>query len=252
MAQVVSLYRYPVKGLSPESLARVELTAGQAFPCDRAWAVAHAATPFDPTAPDYLPKTMFAMLMRNERLASLRTRFVDATSELLIARAGAPTLSYRLDSEAGRAGLAGFITAFLDGEMEGGAKVVSAPGHMFSDVPAPFISLINLASCAALSAQAGRPVDPLRFRANVYFDGLPAWSELEWLDRTLLLGEVEVRITKRTQRCAATNVNPATAERDMSLPLLLQKTWGHADNGVYALVTRGGTLRPGDRIEMQS
>jgi uncharacterized protein YcbX len=248
MARVVSLYRYPVKGFSPEALDSVTLAAERGFPMDRAWAVAHGTTAFDPAAPAYLPKQKFAMLMRNEALAKLRTRYFDDRGEFRIALPGQSSRSYRLDTDDGRAGLAAFVDGWLAGEMEGGAKTVSAPGHMFSDVAAPFVSLINLASCTALSEQAGAFVDPLRFRANIYFDGLPAWQELDWVGRTLKVSAVEMRVTKRTRRCAATNVNPSTAERDMALPALLQQTYGHADNGIYAMVTKGGVLTPGDVV----
>jgi uncharacterized protein len=72
---VVRICRYPVKGLSAEDLERVMLTAGQCLPHDRRFALAHAATHFDPTRPEWLPKTSFLMLMRDEQLAQLRTRF---------------------------------------------------------------------------------------------------------------------------------------------------------------------------------
>lgn len=248
MAKVVSLYRYPVKGFSPEPLDSVTLAAERGFPMDRAWAVAHGSTAFDPAAPAYLQKTAFAMLMRNEKLAKLRTRYLDGRNEFRIALPGEASRSYRLDTEDGRKELAAFVDSYLAGEMEGGAKTVSAPGHMFSDVASPFVSLISLASCEALSAQAGAFVDPLRFRGNIHFDGVPAWQELDWVGRTLKIGGVEMRVTKRTKRCAATNVNPSTAERDMTLPALLQQTYGHADNGIYALVTKGGAMAPGDAV----
>ncbi len=248
MPQIVSLYRYPVKGLSPEPLGNVRLSPGEAFPGDRAYAIAQGDALFDPAAPDYLPKTHFLMLMRNERLATLRTRFDAARGELSITAPDGSSVQGRLDRVEGRHAIVDFIAAFMPEDLRGMPHVVHADGHMFSDVPAKFVSLINVASCAALEPLAGRPVDPLRFRANIYFDGLPAWEELDWNGRRLRIGTVELEVTKRTQRCAATNVDPQSGVRDLNIPRLLHQNFGHADNGIYAKVLTGGEIRAGDSL----
>jgi hypothetical protein len=85
---IANIYRHPVKGLTPERLARVELTPGEGLPYDRRFAIAHGATRFDPGAPEWMPKTNFLMLMKDERLAKLRTSFDDATGLLTIERDG--------------------------------------------------------------------------------------------------------------------------------------------------------------------
>ena len=76
---VRGLFRYPVKGLSPEPLQRMPLLAGQTAAFDRCYAVENGPGRFDPENPAHLPKINFLMLMRNERLATLQTRF-DAVS----------------------------------------------------------------------------------------------------------------------------------------------------------------------------
>jgi uncharacterized protein YcbX len=50
--RISSLYRYPVKGLSPERLDKVSLTAGHYFPGDRLFAVENGRAGFDPAAPE--------------------------------------------------------------------------------------------------------------------------------------------------------------------------------------------------------
>ncbi|MGC2134294.1 MAG: MOSC N-terminal beta barrel domain-containing protein, partial [Xanthobacteraceae bacterium] len=39
MANIQSIYRYPVKGLTPEPLARAALAPGQTIPGDRLYAI---------------------------------------------------------------------------------------------------------------------------------------------------------------------------------------------------------------------
>ena len=110
------------------------------------------------------------------------------------------------------------------------------------------MSLINLASIAALEQSLGAPVAPLRFRANVYFDGMPAWSELDWLEREIRLGGARLRVISPITRCAATQVNPATAERDLDIVGGLQRGFGHNLMGIYAEVIEGGEIAKGDEL----
>lgn len=243
---IVSIYRYPVKGLSPEPLDRVEVTPGETLPFDRAYAIENGSGAFDEAAPEYLPKTRFLMLMRDEKLATLRSRFDPDTAMLTILRNNRQVASGRLSERVGRQMLEQFFAAFMADALRGPPRIVHAAGHSFSDVAAKVISIINLASLRDLERVAGRPLDPLRFRANLYIDGVPAWSEFDWLGQQVALGETaRVAVVKRIQRCAATNVDPSTGARDANIPRMLMSAFGHADLGVYTRVEVGGELAPG-------
>ncbi|MBN9022294.1 MAG: MOSC domain-containing protein, partial [Rhizobiales bacterium] len=196
--------------------------------------------------PRYFPKARFLMLMRNERLAALDTRFEEATTTLSIREDGRTVATGRLDTAEGRAAIEAFFDAYAAGELRGPAKVLHAPGFSFSDVAAKVVSLINLESVRDLGERLGREVHPLRFRGNLYVEGLPAWSELDLVGRDIAVGGVTFRAEKRIVRCAATNVNPDTAERDMAIPHALDEIFGHSDCGIYLRVKAGGAVRVGD------
>src|SRR5712671_690013 len=207
-ATIASIYRYPVKGLSAEPLARVALAPGECLPHDRRFAVALPATRFDPQRPEWLSKTHFVMLMRDEKLARLRTRFDGETDELTVERDGTTVLRERLGDAEGRRRAGAFFDEFLAGEVEGPLRVVEAPGHAFADARRKpnattdqYVSLINLASIGALERSIRAPVAALRFRANVYFEGVPAWSELEWLGREIAVGSARLRVISAITRC---------------------------------------------------
>jgi uncharacterized protein YcbX len=68
-AKIQAIYRYPVKGLSPEPLTRTELSPAKTVPFDRHYAIENGPSGFEATEPRYLPKQRFLMLMRNARLA---------------------------------------------------------------------------------------------------------------------------------------------------------------------------------------
>lgn len=249
MATVAQIYRYPVKGLSAEALPRIALTPGQTIPFDRTWAIENGPSGFDPGAPKHLPKIVFLMLMRNERLAGLATSFDETARTLTVRRNGNIKLQARLDTEEGRRAIEDFFRTFSADDLRGPPKVLEAPGHSFSDTAANVISLINLATVRAVGDAVGAEVHPLRFRGNLYVEGLPAWSEFDWVGKQLRIGEIEFTVTKRIERCAATNVNPVTAARDLAIPRSLLNAFGHADCGVYLRVEAGGTLSVGDSVQ---
>ena len=249
MAKIQSIYRYPIKGLSPEPLPRAALTPGQTIPGDRLYAIENGPSGFDPASPTYLSKTHFLMLMKNERLASLRTAF-DQASHVLTIMDGPHERRGDLRTAAGRAAIETFFAAYCSDELRGPPKILHADGHSFSDVARKVVSIINLASVAAVETMVDAPVNPLRFRGNVYVEGLTAWSEFDLVDKTLSIGDARLKIVKRIVRCAATNVDPDTGLRDLELPKSLLRHLGHADCGVYAEVVHSGEIATGDRIEI--
>jgi uncharacterized protein YcbX len=249
MAAIESIYRYPVKGLSPERLDAVRLEPGRTLPADRRYAIENGPSGFDPAAPGYFPKTQFLMLMRNERLATLDTRYDDASHTLTIHGEGRELARGDLSTREGRLAIEAFFRRFMPAELRGPPKVLQADGHSFSDVAAKVVSIINLASVAAIETAVGVPVHPLRFRANLYVTGWPAWHEFTLLGQEIAIGAARLKVVKRIVRCAATNVDPDTGVRDLTIPATLLRTFDHADCGIYARVVAGGDVAPGDSID---
>jgi hypothetical protein len=251
-AEITSLYRYPVKGLSPEPLRRVTLSVGQTLPADRRYAIENGPSGFDPAAPKWLPKSHYLMLMRNERLAGLRTQFEDRTNLLTIRAGGRIAAQGNLETVQGRATIEAFFAKNFTQELKGAPKVLSGGGHSFSDVAKKVVSIINLDSVKAVADMVGRTVDPLRFRANLYVSGWPAWHEFDLLGHTLAVGDARLRLSKRIVRCAAVNVDPESAVRDLDIPPTLLRNLGHNDCGVYAEVIAGGSVAVGDVIATEA
>jgi uncharacterized protein len=248
-ATIRAIYRYPVKGLSAERLAATALAPGETVIGDRSYAIENGPCGFDPAMPRYLPKQRFLMLMKNERLARLDTHFDDASYVLVIQENGTEVARGDLRMPAGRADIEEFFLNFCADELRGPPTLLAAHGHSFSDVAKKVVSIINLASVVAIEGMVGHPVDPLRFRANLYVEGWPAWHEFDLLGQELAIGaQARARVVKRIVRCAATNVEPGTGVRDLDVPATLLRNLGHADCGVYAEVTAGGAIAAGDPV----
>lgn len=243
---IVGIYRYPVKGLSPEPMSRADLVPGQTLAHDRCWAIENGPGRFNPDEPQHLPKINFLMLMRDERLATLQSTFDAASQTLTILRAGKQVARGQLVSKLGRQLIEQFLAAYMKDSLRGPPKLVSAPGHSFSDVAAKCLHIINLASLRELERAMKRPLDPLRFRPNVIVDGLEPWAEFQLIGQTVAAGATQLKVVKRTERCAATNVEPDTGVRDTAIPAALMRSWGHTDFGVYASVVTAGAIAIGE------
>lgn len=249
---VTALWRHPVKGFTPEPLDGVELPTGGWFPGDRMFAVEDGPSGFDPAAPEHLPKQKFTVLMRTAEVAGVRTRWNEATRTMEAVSDHHGSISFSVDDPGSREYFMAWLADVLGDVVAGPLRLVSAEGldHRFMDHPLGRISLLNLASVRDFETRIGRPVDPRRFRANVWIEGWPAWIENEGTDRDLTLGGARLRGVKPIVRCAATHVDPDTAVRDFDLVPALFDLYGHRWCGLYATLAAGGVARVGDRVEM--
>lgn len=245
---VAQICRYPVKGLSPDPLTGVVVTPDARLPYDRRFAIAHGTTRFD-GPPRWLPRSNFLVLARNARLAALDTAFDADNGVLSVSRKGRVVSRGKIVEPTGRAVLEEFFAAYLGPEVRGRPRIVELADDAFTDVPDAWLSLINLASIRDLERVVRQPIDPRRFRGNLYLEGLEPWQEFTWAGREVEVGAARLAVTEPITRCAATNANPDTGEQDLNLPLALQNGFSHVDMGVYARVVAGGTLSKGDTVQ---
>jgi len=250
-AQITGIYRYPVKGLTPEPLTRVTLQPGRTLPADRSYAIENGPSGFDPMEPKWMSKAYFLMLQRDEWLAALHTHFDDASNVLTIRHNGSIAAQGDLETAQGRTAIEQFFAVNFAGEIKGPPKILAGRGHSFSDVARKVVSIINLASLEAIEDIVGQKVAPLRFRANLYVRGWPAWHEFDLLGRTLVIGDARLKVVKRIKRCAAINVDPDTAARDLNIPHTLMRRFGHGDCGIYAEVVACGEIAEGDEVRAE-
>ena len=244
---LAALCRHPVKGFTAEPMAQVRLAPGEGFPLDRVWAVENGPSGFDPAAPAFVPKQKFTVLASLPRVAAATTRYDEEAGVLHAAAEGLAPFAGRLDAPAGRADFVAWLGDLLGQDARGPLRLVEGPpSHRFTDHPQGQVSLINLASVRDLSRRLGVELDPLRFRANLYVEGWPAWAEDDWVGETLEVGAVKATVFKPIVRCAATHVNPRTAVGDVDVTRALFENYGHMNCGLYLTVTTAGRLAVGD------
>ncbi len=249
-ARLAAITRYPVKGLMGQEIATAELTPGGPVPHDRRFALVYTTAASGQPAEDWLARARFVGLSHEERLAALGLDYDEATCLVTLLRDGKQVARGKADEPIGRTLLTQFFIAYLKNSARGTPQFVEAPGPTFGASDEIYLHLINRASVTDLERVARQNVDPRRFRANLLIEDLPAWEEFEWVGRRLRIGQALLEVVERTERCAATTVNPDTAARDLNLPRILRAGFGHPDFGLYLRVVEGGRIAEGDSLEL--
>ncbi|MCW2306785.1 MOSC domain-containing protein [Rhodobium gokarnense] len=251
IAKIAGLYRFPVKGLSAEPLDRVALQVDRPLPGDRAIALEFRDSGIDPDHPEFRKKSYFLQLALFPALAVLKSRFDPETGRLEVTRSGAPFAEGVISDAADRERIETAFQNFFEPPLPRQPRLIAGGDVQFTDQSGPLISLINLATVNAIADVAGGPLDPVRFRGNLTLDGMEAWAENDLVGKRIRVGDRAVlEVEKRIDRCAATEVDLETGERNRPVIARLRETFGHIDCGVFARVVEPGAIAPGDALKV--
>lgn len=109
------------------------------------------------------------------------------------------------------------------------------------------VLIVNLATVRAFSEESRTPVDPRRFRANLYIDDLAPEEEISWIGRRIRAGDAEVEVSSRCERCVVITHDPDTAQTSPELLRLLTEQH-ETCMGVYCRVVRPGRVAVADFV----
>jgi uncharacterized protein YcbX len=258
MARVTALYRYPVKGFTPEPVDRIIVLPGGRVAGDRVLNFRFADAPVSDT--DWCRKYHGVVLANTPGLARLSVRF-DASAQTLAIRTGNRTLAEGTLDDAGRRRLVDAITDYVlsldENPLRGHSEhlplklVGDGITPRYQDNAAGQVTLHSRESLASVGAVLGDPdVSELRFRHNIAMEGASAWEEQSWVGRKLRIGEVAFETVVPKVRCLATHANPVTGERDLQVMQRLVAGFGQQQPtfGIGMLSEAGGVIRLGDAV----
>lgn len=245
-ATVAHLCRHPIKSGGFEELARVALTAGRAFPFDREWAVAHAAAKLGTVTTGWASKLNFLRGWGSADLMAVSSSSDEVARRVTLRHPRAEAITVSPDDPADQARLIDWLRPFWPDRRPEPAAVVHVPGVPMTDVPDPYVAVLNLASNRAVSQRLGQALSIHRWRGNIWLDGLAPWEEFDLVGRDLRIGTAVLHVEQRITRCRATEANPETGRFDAATLAALNEGCGHQDFGVYARVIHGGDLAIGD------
>ena len=261
MPDVVALYRYPVKGFTPEACDVLTVLAEGRIAGDRVLAFRFA----DSGIPDaaWSRKQACVVLMNTPGLARLKVRFDHRALRLRISLDGAVLADEALD-DSGRkrlsAAIERYALALAENPLSGHPERL--PLRLIGDGVTPRYqdneggqaTLHGRESLAAVAAAIGDPaLSEARFRSNIIVSGLAAWEEQNWVGRILRIGQVAFDVVRHKTRCLATHANPCTGERDRPVMPTLMKAFAQKEpTFAVGMVTRGagGAVRVGDEVSL--
>ncbi|MGZ8211150.1 MAG: MOSC domain-containing protein [Burkholderiales bacterium] len=262
MAHVVALYRYPVKGFTPEPCPSLTVLEEGRIAGDRVLAFRFADSTLPETA--WSRKYGFTVLANTPGLARLRLRFDHSGLRLSLTLDGELLVEDGLD-ESGRRRIAEAVERFVVGLRENPLTdhrerrplrlVGDGVTSRYQDNEEGQITLHSRESVAALAAalRASR-IDEARFRSNVAIEGVDAWDEQDWIGRKVTMGDVEFDAVRPKVRCLATHADPDTGERDLPVMQTLVRAFQQQEPMfAVALMPRGagGVVRVGDQVTVE-
>lgn len=251
-AQLAHIVRHPVKSVGYEELERASLQEGRTLAFDRIWAVAHEAAAFGAGQPEaWVSKRNFLRGVAGPELMAIRAQLDEATGRLTLAHPRAGEIALDLSAAADRLRLIDWLRPLWPADRPAASHVVTlAEGGALTDVPEPYVAVLNLGSLAALSERLGQPMSIHRFRGNLWIEGWKPFAELALPGRRFRIGAALLEGAERITRCRATCANPDTGIEDADTLAALNAGWGHQDFGLYARVIEGGAIARGDAVEL--
>ncbi|WP_298853756.1 MOSC N-terminal beta barrel domain-containing protein [uncultured Ruegeria sp.] len=240
---VSGLWRHPIKSHGRESLSQVTVIPGQTMPGDRVWAVAHEVAKTDGS--EWASCSNFSRTAKAPKLAAISAEMLG--ERVTLSHPERPDLNFAPDTE--QEIFLNWVKPLMPADRAASARIVRVPGRGMTDSDFPSVSLCNMASHRAIEQKLGQTLSTVRWRGNVWFEGLPLWDEFDWLGRDVRIGEAVFRVRERITRCMATTANPQTGERDVDT-LRALNSWDHQDFGVYAEVIQGGEIRINDEVQV--
>ncbi len=243
---VTGLWRYPIKSHGRESLDQVALTAGQTFPWDRVWAIAH--TQSDADGAEWAPCQHFSRGSKAPRLAAITARLDETAGIVHLSHPDLPDLTVNPDQDADA--LLAWAGPLIPENRAQSARVVRGAQRGFTDTDFASISIMNAASHRTVQGRLGRTLEPERWRGNIWLDGLAPWEEFDWLGREIRIGTAILAVRERIVRCTHTMASTRTGLRDTDTLALLKEEWQHQDFGVYAEVIQDGDIALNDQAEL--
>jgi uncharacterized protein len=246
-ARVEQIWHHPIKSHGREELSEVALSVGKCLPWDRRYAVAHERSCFDVANPRWQPCREFSRGSQSPRLQAIRTYIDHRTGKLTVSHPDRVDLTFDPETEGSL--FVQWVMPISNGAKTLPSQLVRGSAAM-TDSDFASISVINLASHRDVEAKLGREISPLRWRGNLLIDHMTPWAEFDLIGKKLTFGAAELEFIEPIGRCMATTANTDTGERDADTLGALRTGFGHQDMGVYAMVTKAGEIRQGDKVEL--
>ncbi|MBO9397864.1 MOSC domain-containing protein [Shimia sp. R9_2] len=246
MGTVAALWRHPIKAHGRESVGHISLVEGQTFPWDRRWAVAHEAAKTE--GGEWASCRNFSRAAGAPALMAITAKVDEDSGKITLNHPDLWELTIDPATQGDK--LIDWVRPIMPKDRAASAKLLPAGEVGMTDSNFPSIAIHATASHRAVEELLGQSLSTERWRGNIWLDGFEAFSEFDWIGKTLRIGTAEIEVRERITRCLATTSNPDTGVRDADTLGALKGAYGHQDFGVYGVVTKTGDISVGDTAEL--
>ena len=247
MAQLLEIWRHPIKSHGRELLDSIEITAGKTLPGDRAYAVTHDNSDADGST--WVPCQNFSRGSKAPGLMAIDLVWDETQNIMTLSHPKLPDLIINPDDPADQKRFLEWEDPLIPDNRAQSARLVRATSQGMTDTDYPSVTIGNMSSHRTVAQKLDQDISHLRWRCNFWLEGLGPWEEFEWVGRDIMIGDVTFEVQERCVRCLATTANPKTGVRDADTLGALE-TWGHREFTVYATPKTSGTLRLGDPVRL--
>jgi len=220
VGHLVKIYRYPVKSMAPETLKAVDIS-WFGLSGDRRWAFIRN---------DVIKSDFPWLTIRDvNNMNHFKPYFINKTD---------PDKSDTMvKTPTGK--IFDITNPILANELyPKGARIIKQARGVFDTFP---LSLITTQTVESLAKSLKSDITPERFRPNFLVKTLKnePYPEDKWVGKTLLIGNMRMRIDKRDGRCAVITIDPITSEKNSEV---LKQVYKNREGclGIY-----GSTVTPG-------
>lgn len=260
--QVVKLYRYPVKSLTPEVCESVQITDDGRVVGDRVLAFRfNDAGPTDDLS--WKRKSWFASLQHAPKLARITSKYdsidriltinIPDSNVVVSGEIDNPEDRLQMEQAVTRYALQMDRTPFASNTRHHPLRLVGdGINGRFHDTAAGRTTLHSRGSALELAKAFGiESIEDVRFRSNIIIEGVKPWQEFDWKGKRLLIGNVEFKVLKPVVRCLATHANPRNGERDLDVMNTLTRIIGQEEPQFAVSIvpaSKGGQIGLGDTV----
>ena len=257
-AIIISIHNCPVKSISFQNIKRCKINKNVGIVGDRVFAFSQnldleQSTEFERNPLARKGKWNKIVTLKNTPVFN-KYNFLHEDNELTLTLNNKEIITVNINESNERNNLVNQLIE-LESSLKNDIRLMRNYEHPFYDTSISnksmfgnSISLLNINSIKDFENKIDQKIEKSVFRGNLYFDGVEAWEERNWIGKTLKINDVLFKVEKNIPRCVAINLKPKTDDNSFNLLKTLKQTYDHYDMGVYLTPEDNGEINLSDKI----
>ena len=255
---ITSIHNCPVKSISFQNIEKCKINKNIGIEGDRVFAFSqnldlHQSKEFEKNPEARKGKWNKIITLKNTPVFN-KYNFVHEDKKLTLKLKDKEIITVNINNLDERDNLVKQLIK-LEGSLKKDIRLMKNDEHPFYDTSISnksmiknSISLLNINSIKDFENKIDRKIETSIFRGNLYFDGIDAWEERKWIDKTLKINNVSFKVEKNIPRCVAINLKPKSDDNSFNLLKILKQTYNHFDMGVYLTPLEDGEINLFNKI----